>query len=263
MIKGILAALVVLLVLEFLLFLCGVKFDEFWDGLAVEIGGGIIDVALVTVIIWTWEKRSERRARLIEAQRRINKLKRLDKGDTFPDLAEAVESIRADAPRQSVDLGGARLTGLNWADMGVGHLGPANFAALRGSPTILRNVAFDGTDCTDAVFSVRREAAGQAFDAFDLSFHGTKLVNARFDGARLIWSTIDEDRDGGPFKGADLKGASFAGARLERVDLRGALNLSADAFAGAELILPLITDNALRTAIKAKAKEFKEGLLGM
>jgi uncharacterized protein YjbI with pentapeptide repeats len=152
----------------------------------------------------------------------------------------------------AINLSGARISDFSFSRNNIASLAGSTFfdgiwgEAIGESSVVLKKVDFSHVNCRSVTFSPYDPFSGLDFDLQryarfeDCSFFEADLREATFNGASLKWTAappdshyeFEEDPEtgqgfatqvsSGPFDGADLRGASFAGCVFENADFRGA-----------------------------------------
>lgn len=255
-----------------------VTYDQltaYFQGIAVEAGGVLLEVILLLVVIGGYEQFRARRAEIARLRERIDDVKRIDDAHARGIIASSIRGL-GKLGLTDVDLRGAHLSDFSFDENDIKSLkgavlaGGMNFDKPSTNRTRFKNVVFTWVNCSDAIFG-----SGQlSLPIYEqCSFWMANLAGAKFDGATLKWDPatvpadeanwfeqIDTDDDGAPilgqvyspaFHGADLAGCSFRGARLSYADFREAKNVEKADFTDASGLDTCFFDVGKSPAINA------------
>jgi uncharacterized protein YjbI with pentapeptide repeats len=244
--------------------------NEYWRGVATNTAAGFLDIMLLVIGFGGYEQFRRRNDEIGRLRERIEDVKRFDDPRAQSILAASIRGLSRFG-LTDIDLRGAHIADFSFPQNGIQSIADSvisdglyfdnemrNFARLR-------SVHFTGVLCDRVCFGKGNLSLG-AYE--DCTFYGASLVNATFEGATLRWAAdkvkaderewyeqVDISDDGSPitaqsyspaFDGADLRGCSFDGARLERADFRGALNIDTATFNGATGLDTCYFDEGMR-----------------
>ncbi|TIV38012.1 MAG: pentapeptide repeat-containing protein [Mesorhizobium sp.] len=227
--------------------------SSYWQGVAVESAGVLMEVVILLAAFGFYEKRRGRSEDIRRLRDRISDFKRVNDAHAHSIIASSVRQL-AEYGLTDIDFRGARLHGFSFSRQDITSLKGSmfstglDFSKPSRAFTELKDVDFTDVDCRDVKFGTGNLSLANYENC---QFWNTNLQDASFNGVRLLWDEasvkgreadwkeqVDETEDGQPlfadvyspaFHGADLKGTSFRETSFERADFRGADNiLSAD-----------------------------------
>lgn len=242
----------------------------YFQGVAVESAGVLMEVLILLAAFGGYEQYSWRRGEIARLRERIEDVKHIDDPHAHGIIASAIRGL-AKFGLTDIDLRGVKLTDFSFDRSDVKSLAGAVFAdgmyfdRPSRNFTQLKKVNFTWLDCTGTVFGKGNLSLSRYKDC---DFWGTKLRNASFEGATLMWEEAnviadeadwyeghDEADDGSPimvqiynpaFDGADLDGCSFKACRLAYADFRMAKNVNKADFTGATGLETCFFDEGMR-----------------
>jgi uncharacterized protein YjbI with pentapeptide repeats len=231
--------------------------SPYFQGVATESAGVFLDALLLVAVLGAYEQFRGRREELARLRERIEDVKRIDDPQARGILGSSIRAL-ARLKHTDIDLRGAQLTGFSFPENDISSLvgtvisDGLYLSRVSRNFARLKEVDFTEVDCTGVMFGKGDLSLGLYENC---TFHATKLVGARFEGASLHWdqdkvpaSESDwytdegETEDGHPiriqhynpaFDGADLAGCRFDKARFRYADFRGARNVKLASFVGA------------------------------
>ncbi|MCC4296635.1 pentapeptide repeat-containing protein [Aurantimonas coralicida] len=272
------AALLVTLVAVLIAGILFYHYDDltsYWQGLAVESAGVVLEAILLVVIFGLYERVRTGREEVRRLRERVSDFKRVDDPHARAIIASSVRQL-VEQGHTDIDFRGAQLSDFSFCREDIATLKGAvfssglNYSKPSKAFTSLTNVDFQYVDCRTVKFGAGNLALAKYVGC---RFWGTDLSGAEFDGATLRWAAeavladevdwkqLDDEVDGVPvyadvylpaFEGADLRKTSFRGSRLDHADFRGAKNVTEADFTGAHGIETCFFDDGVREAIQAK-----------
>ncbi len=222
--------------------------SPYWQGIAVESGGVVLEIALLVILFGLFERRRRKQEHINNLKRRISDFKSLDDDYARAIIASSLREL-ADLKITEIDFSGSKLTGFSFHNEGIKSLKGSVFASglwpgiPRNSFGYMRQIDFSWVNCTNVAFS----QGNLCFATYtNCNFWNTDLRNADFTYATLEWdaeevfadesdwSIIEETSDGEPFRSpiyvpafeeADLDQANFNNCTFYYADFRGAKNI--------------------------------------
>jgi len=245
-------SIVAVIISIMIIFLSLMLFDslrtDFFDGVFVEFSGMIFDLIVFGILLAIYTYHQEKKAYIQTQEDLIDDYIRLNTVEGKLRIAGALRRIQKRG-KYDYNLGGINLSNFSFRSEGILNLSGSSFSinAFSNHPnrpqlfnTILKNVSFDFTNCSDVVFS-KGIMSSTYFE--DCDFVECHLVNSSFQNATVKYNIQNikkeesdwyEDLTGEgtsdqtyhpPFWHVDLSGVSFQSASLENVDFRGAFSL--------------------------------------
>lgn len=252
------------------LFLTHDHLPPYWQGVAVESAGVLLEIVLLLLLFGGYEQYRRHRADIARLRERIEDVKHIDDPHAHGIIASSIRGL-AKFGLTDIDLRGAKLTGYSFDRADVKSLAGAVFAdglyfdRPSRNFTHLKDVNFTWVDCTGTIFGKGNLSLAQYEDC---EFWGTNLTGASFDSASLRWTPEkvranesdwseqhDIADDGSPivaqtyspaFDSADLSECTFRGCRLSYADFRGAKNVSKADFTDATGLETCFFDEGMR-----------------
>lgn len=252
---------------------------QYFDGLFVELGGFLLDLAFLGIFIGWFENRRNTRQEIRRYQEEIDDYKKWDSREARCRIAGNIRRL-AKHGFISIDFTGILLTDFCFAENDITSIKGAHFhdglwgkTSLR-ERTSLTRVSFLSTDCRDVTFCHFNPFIAFAINnpyvvMEDCTFIRTDLRGAKFNGAHLRWTEpagremyeTDQDEHGEwyhfqvyepPFYEANLQGASFDGCHFDNADFRGAENITDADFSRTSGLETCVFDEADAEALRKK-----------
>ncbi len=245
-------SIVAVMISVVIIFLSLLFFDslrtDFFDGVFVEFSGMIFDLIVFGILLAIYTYHQEKKTYIQTQEDLIDDYMRLNTDEGKLRIAGALRRIQKKR-KYDYNLGGINLSDFSFSSEGILNLSGSSFNTnpLSNHPnrpklfnTILKNVSFNYTNCSDVVFS-KGFMSQTHFE--DCNFVECNLVNSSFQNATVKYNIRNikkeksdwyEDLTGEgtsdqthfpSFWNADLSGVSFKSASLENVDFRGAFSL--------------------------------------
>ncbi|TPW22693.1 pentapeptide repeat-containing protein [Marinobacter nauticus] len=205
---------------------------DFFENFLVEMHGSILDLLVVGVILYWFDRKREKKNKVESAREKLRALK-FYYGEDAPFRFYAGLQNLLSLGVNSIDLPEANLSKLKIDDL---NLSKSNLIAASFSGSILKNVNF---------ISCNLEAANFIDCQIKLSsFNGVNLKRAKFIGAKLKGMDFKQcDVRGAVFRNADLKSANFRGVDCSQVSFKGADLRSANFIDSRNLTIEMIRES--------------------
>ncbi len=205
---------------------------DFFENFLIEMHGSILDLFVVGVILYWFDKKRDERNKVDNARENLQALK-FYYGEDAPFRFYAGLHNLLSLGVNSIDLPEANLSKLKIDDL---NLSKSNLVAANFSESILRNVNF---------VSCNLEAANFIDCQIKISsFDKVNLKRAKFIGAQLNGMDFRNcDIRGAVFKNTDLKSANFRGVDCSQVSFEGANLRSANFIDSRNLTMETIRES--------------------
>ncbi|HEL7728883.1 TPA: pentapeptide repeat-containing protein [Stenotrophomonas maltophilia] len=191
----------------------GLYSKDFFENVLVEAHGMILDLLVIGLVAYLFQRRSERSDLKKQVLRDLEDLRHYRGSDAGYRIYGELRRLSSLGVKK-VTIATARINDVSLEGL---DLVDSSAQGVVISKSSLRDCAFTGCDFDGAVFlDVRAKRT---------TFRGAKLVRAKLVGARF---------KGCDFSGADLTGADFSNADLSSAIFRGA-NCTRTKFDGAKL----------------------------
>lgn len=205
---------------------------EFFENFLVEIHGSILDLLIVGVILYWFDKKREERNKVESAREKLQALKFYYGEDASFRFYAGLQNLL------SLGVGSVDLPEANFSKLKIDqlNLSKSNLAAVNFSESILKNVKFA---------SCNLEAANFIDSQIKLScFNEVNLKRAKFISAKLKGMDFRQcDIRGAIFKNADLKSANFRGVDCSQVTFKGSDLRSANFIDSRNLTIEMIRES--------------------
>lgn len=260
--------------------------NPYWQGIAVESGGAVLEISLLILLLGYYENKREKQekqrekqregqSRIADLRRRIDDFKGLDNEYAHAVIASSLREL-ADSEITNIDFCGCRLTKFSFHDEDVKSLRGSNFAVgfwpdkARNNFGYMKRIDFYLVDCRDVKFSV----GNLSFATYEnCNFMGADLRKASFEGASLkwdaesviadksLWEDADETDEGEQFftqryypafDSADLNQTNFDKCSFEYADFRGAINILNASFIEAKGLDTCFFDEGIKEKLKVR-----------
>ena len=238
-----------------------IHLSDMQRGIFVEAVGATMDIVVFGIVIGLFSFVMDRRRDVRRQMELIDDFKKWNSDESRYRIAGAVRRLNR-LGVVSIDFSGIELSDFSFRRHDIRNISGSTFYGgswgTGGSrdKVVLERIDFGDLDCRDVVFSRFNPLSGFPISVYfatfrDCNFASAQLQGAVFRGANMEWSEEPPDEighwedieDGNkaflqtyypPFDGADLKGASFRDVTFRNTDFRGAVNLGACWFEGAD-----------------------------
>ncbi|MER9414049.1 pentapeptide repeat-containing protein [Mesorhizobium sp. M0589] len=250
--------------------------SPYFQGVAVESAGVLIEVVLLLAAFGLYEKIRGRNEDIRRLRDRISDFKRVDDAHAHSIIASSVRQL-AEHGLTDIDFRGMHLHGFSFSRQDISSLRGSmfstglDFSKPSRAFTELTDVDFTDLDCRDVKFGTGNLSLATYKNC---QFWNANLQSASFDGVRLWWDEasvkadesdwrekVDETEDGEPifadvyspaFHRSDLKGTSFRETSFDRADFRGADNVLSADFTKARGLETCFFDEEIRDEFRRK-----------
>lgn len=250
--------------------------NPYWQGIAIESGGVVLEVLLLTILLGYYQSRLRKQSVEDNLRRRIEDFKGLDNEYGHAFLSSSLREL-AKRGCTNFDLRGSRLTGFSFNREDIKSLRKSLFADglwfdnQRNNFGYMRQIDFSSTDCSCVTFSKGNLSLASYENCI---FWEADLQKADFTGATLKWDiesvvadesqwskVIDETDTGEPiyaqeylpaFDRADLDHTKFDKCSFEYADFRGAKNIHNASFIGARGLDTCFFDEGVKENLKVR-----------
>lgn len=251
------------------------RLNPYWQGIAVESGGIVLEILLLTMLLGFYEHRRRQQDHINNLNRRISDFKGLDNEYAHAVIASSLREL-ADRGITHIDFRGSRLTKFRFYGEGIESLKDSVFAdglwldRLRNNFGYMRHIDFSRMDCRCVTFS-KGTLSLATYENCD--FWSSDLRKASFKGAtlkwdaesviadRAQWSIREETDEGEPYSTpvymsafweADLGQTNFDKCSFAYADFRGARNILSASFLEAEGLDTCFFDEGIRAKLKVR-----------
>lgn len=216
----------------------GLYSKSFFEGVLGNAHGGIIDILLVSVILYWFDRRRTAKEDIARHEQTLSDLKLYRANDASYHVLGTIRRLLALGVKK-LQLSELSLTGVEIKEI---EFSDSNFHATIFTDSHLSHVIFDRCDCEAAIF------AGAKFEHINLknsNFRRAKFQDATLKGVDFTTCIIEGSNftnanlRSANFRGVDCRGVDFKNADLQSANFLEALNLSPQMIASAKNIKSL------------------------
>lgn len=206
----------------------GLYSREFFENVLVEAHGAIIDLFVVSIVLYWFEKRREAADTIKSHTNTLSDLKFYRGPDASYRILGQIKRL-LELGVASFQLPEAALDNVEISDI---TLKDSNLRAANFSNTTLTRVVFENCACDAAVFTGARfrNVTLRNVKLRRVNFQDANLNGCDFTGSEIQRANFtNADLRSAIFRGVDCQGVKFKNADLRSANFMGALNLDPDA----------------------------------